>query len=242
MKLLFSIVLGFCFAQNASAQTLNGYDEARIAADVARADSLYKAGEYSVAHNILEPIVFLDFDEKNYPPSWPKAFHLMGKIQQYGFEDCDRGKFFYELCVEEFDYVPAYYDLGHYWWGNDCSIYHDCAQGFKIWMEGAKKGDAGCQYDVAYVYTHGLRQAGISGKDYKKGEKFLRMALKQEYPDAYWLMGVYLKSDLIPINYYPEWLDYWVEGAKRGSYRCAEAIHYEEYGEHQFCKQFGIHD
>lgn len=226
----------------ATAQSVNGYDETRIAADVTRADSLYKAEDYSAARDVLAPITILDFDKRKYPPSWPKAIHLMGKVFQFGFEKCDLGRYYYELCVNELHYAPAYYDLGHYWWGNDCSIYHDCGQAFDIWMEGAKKGDAGCQYEVARVYSFGLVQAGIKGKDYDKGEKYLRMALKQGYPDAYWLMGVYMKSDLIAIEYYSEWLAYWIEGAKRGSYKCAEAIHYDSKGEHQFCKQFGLHD
>lgn len=225
-------------------QPINGYDDARIAADVAKADSLYNQQEYSAANNLLEPIAVLAFDENDYPPSLPAALHLFGKVLQYGFDDCKHGKLLYEICVEEMDYPPAYYDLGQYWWGNNCTIYHDCEKGFKYWLHGARKGNAQCQYEVAYVYTYGLLQAGIPDQDFDKGAKYLKMALKQDYPDAYWLYGQYLKECIggICAEYFPHWLDVWVKGAQLGSYKCAEAIHYDQSGEHQFCKQFGLHD
>lgn len=219
-------------------QKNNAYSEVRITSDVARADSLYKAGDFSAAFNLLDPIVSRKVDNTQYPASLPKAFYLMGKVQQYGFSDCEAGKRMYDICIEQFKYAPAYFDLGRYWMGNDCNIVQDSEKAFHLFREGAKRGDAGCQYEVAYIYSYGI----YCEKDLKKGEMFLRMALKQEYPDADWLMGVYLKENIISSQYYPEWLDYWVEGANRGSYKCAEAIHYDKSGEHQFCKQFGIHD
>lgn len=243
-KIFYTLFVLLCSVKLHAYKPINGYDEARIAADVASADSLYKLEEYSKANNLLEPIAFLDFDEKDYPPSLPTALHLLGKVLQYGFDDCEHGRQLYEACVEDLDYTPAYYDLGQYWWGNNCSIYHDCAKGFQYWLQGARKGDAKCQYEVAYVYSYGLTQAGIRDKDFDKGAKYLKMALKQNYPDAYWLYGIYLRDCVggICAEYYPHWLDVWIEGAKLGSYKCAESIHYDQSGEHQFCKQFGLHN